>query len=286
MAHLPNKPFTRWTRDTEAAFLLALKLTGQVRKAAAEIGRATTTAYAYRNRNADFAARWDAVVAEHQAEWLAARRPAEPPEERLRPGRDRRDGWNAQRRRAFLKTVAECGSVSEACRRTGISTTAAYRYRNQHARFAAEWDDALMQAATSIEHEAWRRAVEGVEEPVVAGGQIVGTRRRYSDTLLRALMARGELIMTAGRAGGGRPLTQREKVARAHAAAAEAGGAFFEKCRQEDTDAAILKKIEMVERARNRERGEEQAAEWLRWGRAWAAFGRAMDGGDGTAGAR
>ncbi|MHA6724117.1 hypothetical protein [Sphingomonas sp. RS2018] len=41
---LPPKPYTRWTSDTETAFLMALKLTGRVRDAAAAIGRSLATA--------------------------------------------------------------------------------------------------------------------------------------------------------------------------------------------------------------------------------------------------
>lgn len=39
-----------------------------------------------------------------------------------------------------------------------------------------------------LEQEAYRRAVEGVEEPVYQGGELVGTVRRYSDKLLEFLL--------------------------------------------------------------------------------------------------
>lgn len=43
-------------------------------------------------------------------------------------------------------------------------------------------------AADRLEREAWRRAVEGWEEPVYPKGQLVGTVRLYSDTLLALLL--------------------------------------------------------------------------------------------------
>jgi hypothetical protein len=54
--------------------------------------------------------------------------------------------------------------------------------------FAARWADALEEACDALEAEARRRAVEGVEEPVVSAGKLVCTVRRYSDTLLLALL--------------------------------------------------------------------------------------------------
>jgi hypothetical protein len=38
------------------------------------------------------------------------------------------------------------------------------------------------------EAEAWRRAVEGVERPIVSGGKVVTTVREYSDALLIFLL--------------------------------------------------------------------------------------------------
>ena len=39
-----------------------------------------------------------------------------------------------------------------------------------------------------MEREAYRRAVKGVEKPVYRGGQLVGTIREYSDSLLMFLL--------------------------------------------------------------------------------------------------
>jgi hypothetical protein len=50
------------------------------------------------------------------------------------------------------------------------------------------WDDAIEAGADVLEAEAWRRAVEGVERPIVSGGKVVTTVREYSDTLLIFLL--------------------------------------------------------------------------------------------------
>jgi hypothetical protein len=49
----------RWNADTRQAFLLALRLTGQIRKAATEIGRSAQAAYAHRQRDPAFRQAWD-----------------------------------------------------------------------------------------------------------------------------------------------------------------------------------------------------------------------------------
>ena len=215
------KPFARWSADTEAAFLLALRLTGRVRAAAAAIGRSTSTAYKRRRRDAGFAGRWDAVVAEQQAEWVAAegraaRALAEQP---LGDHRERRDGWSEARRKLFLRALSETGSTADACARARISTSAAYALRAKCARFAADWEAALDTQAVTIEQAAFERAVLGWEEPIVQGGQVVGRRWRYSESLLRALLAQARAETQIAATARGKPVTREKLVERAHAAA-------------------------------------------------------------------
>ena len=68
-----------------------------------------------------------------------------------------------------------------------------YDWRAADPAFAAAWDAALDQAADTMEREAFRRAVEGVEEPVYgrvakdSDGEI-GRITKYSDTLLIFLL--------------------------------------------------------------------------------------------------
>jgi hypothetical protein len=89
----------------------------------------------------------------------------------------------------FLRCLTEKGNVSEAAKEANVSRTIVYRHRSNNDRFKKAWDDALAQAADVLEAEAWRRAVEGVEEPVGwYQGKPGGTVTRYSDTLLIFLL--------------------------------------------------------------------------------------------------
>ena len=104
----------------------------------------------------------------------------------------RHDGWTASRRRVFLETLAERGSVRVAALAAGKSTTAAYnlRARAGEAAFANAWDAALLARARSLEDLAFERAVDGWEEAVFAGGKQVGIRNRTDNRLLRWLLER------------------------------------------------------------------------------------------------
>lgn len=72
----------------------------------------------------------------------------------------------------FLTALAATGIVARAARAAGIESGAAYKLRQSDADFAAAWDEALEDAADTLEAEARRRAVEGVAEPVVYQGQL------------------------------------------------------------------------------------------------------------------
>ena len=104
--------------------------------------------------------------------------------------RVRHDGWTPARQRAFLRALSETGCVRDACARVGISNTSAYRMKKKSDAFSRAWDRALAKAAPTIEQAAYERAVLGWEEPIVQGGRVVGTKRRYSDSLLRLLLQR------------------------------------------------------------------------------------------------
>ena len=184
-------PCIRWTADTERAFLLALKATGQVTQAAAAIGRATGVCYDRRRRVPGFAAAWDAALAAMEGERLAEVAEAGGTELIVRPlVRARRDGWTQQRQRGFARALADTGSYGKAAERVGISMTSVQRLRRKSPEFQALCDKALVEGGTTIEEAAYVRAVEGWEEPVIHNGQVVGYRRRFSDTLAKTLLTR------------------------------------------------------------------------------------------------
>lgn len=96
--------------------------------------------------------------------------------------------WTASKRRAFLTTLAETGNVSEAARACEVSRSHAYALKMTDTDFAAKWVDALESATDVLEAEARHRAVDGVEQPHFHQGQITGSVRKYSDSLLIFLL--------------------------------------------------------------------------------------------------
>lgn len=109
---------------------------------------------------------------------------------------------------AFLAALAETGILSRASEIVGVDRILVWRRRQSDPEFAKAVDEALEMAADKLEAEARRRAIEGVEEPVYQGGQLVGTRIVYSDSLL-ALLLKGrrkkvfaERVETTGADGG------------------------------------------------------------------------------------
>ncbi len=157
-------------------------------------------------------------------------------EDALVPLRYRFDGWTAGKQRAFLAGLGDTGCVRDACRMVGMSKTSAYRLRGRSADFTAAWDRALEMAGTVLEHVAFERAVIGIDEPVYRYGKFIGMRRKYSDSLLRLLIQRGDL-----RGGMGRSRKQLERAA--EEAAALAGGYFAARVTREETNRALMKQL-------------------------------------------
>lgn len=81
----------------------------------------------------------------------------------------------------FLDAMRATGNVAASCRAVGITTNSAYNLRERDADFACEWDNALEDATDTLELEARRRAVEGIEEPVVYQGQLTPIWERDPD---------------------------------------------------------------------------------------------------------
>lgn len=81
----------------------------------------------------------------------------------------------------FLEALRATGNVAASCRAVGTSSSSAYNLRERDADFANDWDNALEDATDTLELEARRRAVEGVEEPVVYQGQLTPVWERDAD---------------------------------------------------------------------------------------------------------
>lgn len=99
------------------------------------------------------------------------------------------------RRESFLKALGQTGNISAAVVLAGTSRTRVYELRKVDEDFRAAWDEAENNASDKLEAEAWRRAVDGVQEPLVSAGKIIRDDdgnpvaiRRYSDAILTLLL--------------------------------------------------------------------------------------------------
>lgn len=88
----------------------------------------------------------------------------------------------------MLASLARLGNISKACEVAGISRATHYLWSREDPEYVKAVDDAMETAADVLEEEARRRAHDGVEEPVFYQGEVCGTVRKYSDTLLIFLL--------------------------------------------------------------------------------------------------
>ncbi len=90
--------------------------------------------------------------------------------------------------RKFLAAYSEMGNITRATEEADISRQTHYNWMSQDPEYAEAFKKAERLAADKLEEEARRRAVEGIEEPVYQGGELVGSKMKYSDTLLIFLL--------------------------------------------------------------------------------------------------
>ena len=91
-------------------------------------------------------------------------------------------------RERFLRWYAQSGNVTYAAKRAGVPRNTIYEWQEADDQFAAAFREADLKATEVLEREAWRRANDGVAEPVYQHGKLVGTIQRYSDNLLMFLL--------------------------------------------------------------------------------------------------
>ncbi len=84
----------------------------------------------------------------------------------------------------FLLNLSLLGNRTRAARATGVCTATTWMWRRDDDNFRDRYNDAMKIAAELHEDEMYRRASEGVLEPVYQGGELVGSVRKFSDTLL------------------------------------------------------------------------------------------------------
>jgi hypothetical protein len=87
--------------------------------------------------------------------------------------RGRKYRLTGQRKQHFLEVLAECGNVTAAAAAVGVARCVPYEHCKTDDVFVKGWEEAEEIAADRLEAEAWRRGVEGVEEPVISLGKVI-----------------------------------------------------------------------------------------------------------------
>ena len=136
--------------------------------------------------------------------------------------------WTAQMRETFFDTLAETCNIMASAEAAGVKSQSVYELRRKDAAFAEAWREALVCGYEVLE----TRLVGLAIELATIGGvpELDNGPHGRIDTDLALRMLTQHRNALAGKVRGGAPPLK-------HAT-------------REETDAAILKKIEMIERAR------------------------------------
>lgn len=106
----------------------------------------------------------------------------------------KKGGFTPSKKAVVLDALGQGRSVEEACREARISPTTFYKHEKKDPGFASLCRAARARSGgrVSLETMAWERGVTGVEEEVVQGGKVVGTKRRRSDAVFKMLLEGGD----------------------------------------------------------------------------------------------
>jgi len=92
------------------------------------------------------------------------------------------------RQEAFLEEYKLSATITWAAKIALISRRGHYKWLENDPDYAKAFEEAKIAATDALVAEARRRATQGVEEAVYYKGEVVGTIRKYSDTLLIFLL--------------------------------------------------------------------------------------------------
>lgn len=87
----------------------------------------------------------------------------------------------ATKQALILEVLSKCGSLKKACKVAGVERKTVYHWQKTNATFRAAVEDANLEANDEIDDEIVRRAVEGIEEPLVSMGKLVFLEKPMMD---------------------------------------------------------------------------------------------------------
>jgi len=104
----------------------------------------------------------------------------------------RRDGWTPEKQREFIEELADCGIVSEAAARVGMTEQTARRLRRRPdaAAFNEAWDAAIRIGSERLYSIAYERAINGTIRRRYFRGEVVGEERVFDNRLLIYLLGK------------------------------------------------------------------------------------------------
>jgi hypothetical protein len=91
--------------------------------------------------------------------------------------------WSKEKAASFLGVLADTCNVSEACRRSGVPMTVAYRRRKMDAAFRAGWNEAIGLAYHRLELVLLDRAFNGTEKVTIRRDGSEERMREYPNQL-------------------------------------------------------------------------------------------------------
>jgi len=89
----------------------------------------------------------------------------------------------------FLAEFKTTKDVIKAYNMDGLSRARVMDWKMRHRYFSDLWDQINEERFDAAERALFERSVNGVEEPIIANGAIVGAKTKYSDDLLKFLLA-------------------------------------------------------------------------------------------------
>lgn len=97
--------------------------------------------------------------------------------------------FNGPARKKFLEVFSETLNMTKAAEICGWHLNTVRKHLRNNEKFKKQLEEARETAIAKAEAEAYRRAVEGTEEPVFFKGEQCGVMRKYSDSLLKLLLS-------------------------------------------------------------------------------------------------
>lgn len=107
------------------------------------------------------------------------KKPARDPAPKKRPtkrtAKKTAESVQHEKKRTFLEAYGRLGNISRAAATGGDRSPNGIRLAADDPEYAAAFEDAEQVAGDTLEAEAWRRAVEGTEEPVFHRARFAAT---------------------------------------------------------------------------------------------------------------